>query len=94
MGAGKQIGRRHGWQRPSGGFSVRQLLPKAGSHSEEWWLHAESICRDKELGLGQVAREIGRVAPDRDLEPELCDVLEKETEESFEVIMRLLSWLS
>lgn len=42
------------------GISSRQLLPKSGSYSEDWWLHAESFCRDKGLGLGQVARGTGQ----------------------------------
>lgn len=56
---------------------------------------AESICRDKGLGMGQVARRIeARVAPDRDLGQKCMHEQEKETEKSFEMIMGLLSWLS
>lgn len=42
------------------GISLRQLLPKPGSHSEDWWLHAESFFRDKGLDLAQVARRTGQ----------------------------------
>lgn len=45
-----------------GGGRVRQhlLLLKLVSKSEALWLHAEAICRDKGLGLGQMARRSGQ----------------------------------
>lgn len=59
-GLGSKLEGDMGGRGQVGVFPVRQILPKAESHSEEWWLHAESICRDKGLGLGWVAREIGQ----------------------------------